>query len=383
MNNIKINFAKKFPELSELWHQTLNENNKPENFGVGSRYVAWWQCKNNKNHIYKCSIKEKVKHKSLCKYCKLNKKLLQHEIIKEWHPNNIEKPEFCTYNYKAIWICKNDKNHIWETTIASRIFSKTGCPYCKNKIPDKTNSLEILYPDIAKEWHPELNTKKPSEFVYGSAHKAWWICKNNKKHIWETTIRSRTTCNKTNCPYCANRKVCDDNNLLIIFPDIAKEWHPTKNNNLKPENVMAFSHKKVWWQCTKNNEHEWQTTIEKRTLDCSSCPYHGFQISKLETNWLNYIGVNKNFWHKTIYINSKKYNVDAFDDVSNTVYEFYGDYWHGNIKIYDRKKYNKTVSKTFGYLYDKTINRENEIRNNGYNIVSIWELDFKNIGINK
>jgi hypothetical protein len=52
-----------------------------------------------------------------------------------------------------------------------------------------------------------------------------------------------------NCPYCLNKKASKENNLKFLFPKIAEEWHPTKNGNLKPENFVKGSGKKVWWKC--------------------------------------------------------------------------------------------------------------------------------------
>ena len=70
------------------------------------------------------------------------------------------------------------------------------------------------------------------------------------------------------------------------------------------------------------------------------------------------------------------YIVDGFDPITNTVYEFYGDYWHGN----PNKKYNSDInmkSKTlFSELYQNTINRERYLISKGFNIISIWEDDF-------
>lgn len=48
-----------------------------------------------------------------------------------------------------------------------------------------------------------------------------------------------------------------NNSIHNIRPDLALEWHPTKNGILKPENLAVNSHKKVWWQCRKNPYHEW------------------------------------------------------------------------------------------------------------------------------
>ena len=52
---------------------------------------------------------------------------------------------------------------------------------------------------------------------------------------------------------------------IADFPELIKEWHPTKNGELKPEEVTSGSNKKVWWKCEKGLEHEWQTTVNSRT----------------------------------------------------------------------------------------------------------------------
>ena len=59
--------------------------------------------------------------------------------------------------------------------------------------------------------------------------------------------------------------------LATEYPDIAKEWHPTKNGTLKPTDVTAGSHKKVWWLGLCG--HEWETAIKYRTASGNKCPY--------------------------------------------------------------------------------------------------------------
>ena len=44
---------------------------------------------------------------------------------------------------------------------------------------------------------------------------------------------------------------------LSSYPHLVKEWHPTKNGDLNPEELTHGSNKKVWWQCLRNKEHEW------------------------------------------------------------------------------------------------------------------------------
>jgi len=47
-------------------------------------------------------------------------------------------------------------------------------------------------------------------------------------------------------------KASKDYNLLDKFPDVAKQWHPTKNGSKKPEDYRPGSHIKVWWLCNYN-----------------------------------------------------------------------------------------------------------------------------------
>ena len=67
--------------------------------------------------------------------------------------------------------------------------------------------------------------------------------------------------------------------------------------------------------------------------------------------------------------------VDGYCYETNTVYEFHGDYWHGNPKRFDPNDINKTNGKTYGELYTKTMERDQKIRDLGYNLIVKWESD--------
>ncbi len=123
------------------------------------------------------------------------------------------------------------------------------------------------YPNLVKEWSPTKNGDlKPENFTHGSPKRVWWIC--SKGHEWDATIIKRTS--GRGCPYCAGKKVCEDNSLFNINPDVAKEWHPTKNKKLTPTDVTYGSGKKVWWICSKG--HEWDARIYSRNYG-KGCPY--------------------------------------------------------------------------------------------------------------
>ena len=107
-----------------------------------------------------------------------------------------------------------------------------------------------------------------------SSKKVWWQCEKIKTHEWEATISNRTNrIGKKNkqisCVYCSGQKVGEDNNLLFKFLEVAKEWHPTKNGDKKPQDYTSGSNEKFWWKCVK--DHEWEATIWGRSSG-SGCP---------------------------------------------------------------------------------------------------------------
>ena len=65
-------------------------------------------------------------------------------------------------------------------------------------------------------------------------------------------------------------KVSSENNLRIANPDLAAQWHPSKNEKLTPDEVTSFSNRKVWWLCASG--HEWSATVANRG-NGQGCPY--------------------------------------------------------------------------------------------------------------
>ena len=54
------------------------------------------------------------------------------------------------------------------------------------------------------------------------------------------------------------------------YPELAAEWHPTKNKGRLPEDVLHKSNKFAWWLCKQG--HEWKANIDSRTRG-NGCPY--------------------------------------------------------------------------------------------------------------
>ncbi len=127
--------------------------------------------------------------------------------------------------------------------------------------------------------------------------------------------------------------------------------------------------------CPKHGEFLQKPSVHLRkgSIGCPNCTT---SISIKETQWLDSLNNHNILRNFSFRIGKKLFVVDGYDPFTNTIYEFYGDYWHGNLNKFHPEQMNKRIKLTFGELYEKTINRENILIANGYKIISIWEKDF-------
>lgn len=141
----------------------------------------------------------------------------------------------------------------------------------KKPIKPKTGrSLADTNPDLAAQWHPTKNGDvTPHDVSIGSQIKAWWKCPNGEDHEWDAVISDRHR--GIGCAICSNYKVVKSNCLATLDPELASQWHPTKNKDLTPDDVHPGSAKRVWWKCPKGNDHEWQTVVHSRSWG-RGCP---------------------------------------------------------------------------------------------------------------
>ena len=275
-------FAALFPALASELHPSKNNDFNPYECRPKSNKLVWWKC--DKGHEWQQTINYRVSHGGSCSICRRHENSLANkypEFAKEWHPTkNIGLSPYDilpSHKKRVWWQCKNDPSHEWEVMVSTRVFSKTGCPICSKHGTKATDflTLDKYSPSLSEEWHPIKNEAlAPSQVKANSSQKVWWVCQIDPTHEWESAIRNRALQNK-GCPFCAKNRVSIKNSLVQRFPEIASQWHPTKNNGLKATDFSYGSHKRVWWQCQKDKSHEWQATINGRTqrnrVECPVC----------------------------------------------------------------------------------------------------------------
>lgn len=335
-------------ELMQEWDWEANEGLNPNELTIGSNKEAWWICSSCGNK-WQQRINKRTLRRYGCPNCRYKHKhntknnitITHPEIVKYWDylKNGENTPDMFTKGstYIAYWKCSKCENE-WTQTIDQC----TGCKKCKNKEYLSTNSLASKYPEIAKEWHPTKNGDlKTTDISSKNDKKVWWLC-SKCGYEWQAKIGNRTILNR-GCPCCSNAVVVKGkNDLQSTHPEIAKEWHPTKNGTLTPDKVSYGYGKKVWWKCP--NGHEYQATVNHRTgksgTNCPVC-YAGRQTSFAEQAVFYYI--------KQIYPDAiNRYKADFLGKMELDIYipsiklavEYDGMAWHKENKLgRERKKY--------------------------------------------
>jgi Zn finger protein HypA/HybF involved in hydrogenase expression len=189
-------------------------------------------------------------------------------IAKEWHPtfNKDYQPSQFSHgsNVSCWWQCAESPEHVWQARIYNRTLQGSGCPNCNLGVATDLRD----YPKVLKTFMKDKNRGvDPYRLPWHT--KVWWKCGKAHDHIWKSTFNRRPG---ERCPFCRGKKPSSTNNLSLVQP-IAKQWHPTKNGKMHPQQFCQGSSKRVWWRCKKGADHEWEARIMTRTRGEGGCPF--------------------------------------------------------------------------------------------------------------
>jgi len=269
--------AQLFPLVAAQWHPTRNGDLTPGQVHAGTDAKAWWRCE--QGHEWEAPVSRRTRQGSGCPVCTGRTVLAgfndlttaSPDTAKQWHPtrNGDLTPDRVTAGSgkKVWWRC--ELGHEWEATISSRTSGGNGCPvHAGQRLLTGYNDLATTFPAVAKQWHPTRNADlTPDRVLVGTDAKAWWRCELG--HVWKAAVRSRTS-KGYGCPVHAGRKLLAGyNDLATRFPDVAAQWHPTRNADLTPDRVLAGSNTKAWWRCEQG--HVWKVMISNRTSGGHGC----------------------------------------------------------------------------------------------------------------
>ena len=298
-------FATKYPEIAAQWHPTKNGDLTPDMVMSHFQEQVWWflpyddpETGKHFDFEWPAAVSNRVQGTG-CPFLSgravwlgFNDLATKHpELAKEWHPtkNGDLTPEMvtCGYGEKVYWLLPYDDpetgKHFdfeWPATVVSRA-QGTGCPFLSgHAVWPGYNDLATKHPELAKEWHPTKNGDlTPQMVTSGYTEKVYWLLPHDDpetgKHFdfeWPATVVSRVR--GTGCPFLSGRAVWPGyNDLATKYPEVAKEWHPTRNRRRTPARTYQYARRKVWWRCSTCG-HEWRGAVYARTVDergCSEC----------------------------------------------------------------------------------------------------------------
>lgn len=249
----------------------------------------------------------------------------------------------------------------------------TECLHCsfRTRTGKNSKSLKVYYLDDFKELANEIHGNKYNYSKVKIEHfrkNIIIICDlhGDFSQTPNNHLKGRGCYQCLNCKYDEKRRSLDD------FIKEANIVHNFKYNYSESEYINSYTNITVI--CETHGSFLQTPVSHLRGSDCPKCVG---RISKIETIWLNYLNVPFEKRQITLIIDGRNYLADAFDSENNSIYEFYGDFWHGNPNKYNPEEINIKNKQTFGCLYQKTLERESKLKNAGYNLITIWEDDFR------
>ena len=345
-------------EQAQFWHPTMNGDLMPRDVFERSGKRYWFKC-GECDHDFDSILGNIVNLGRWCPYCAnppkklcddincqicFNKSFASHEKSQFWHPTKnstlIPRHVFKGSDKKC-WFKCSKCDHDFDSKLSNIVCNNHWCPYCANsKICDYFSCQSCFIKSFASHkrsqfWHPTKNgTLVPRNVFKGSDKKHWFKC-GDCDHEFDTSPNDIVGQDSW-CPYCANIKICQDNDCQLCFNNSfashkrAIFWHHTKNNALKPRDIFKQTHKKYWFKCD-DCCHDFNMAPHNIVGQGCWCPTCVF---KTEKKFKNYLTNSKNvmcyikFIHRfrPVWANLKKTHGTSYE------YDFYIEF-ENDLKI--------------------------------------------------
>ena len=304
----------------------------------------------------------------MAKYFNVMKKLTKEIWVERFHKlhgtNKFDYSEFvyvndCTKGKITCLVCK----HVFWSKPS--VHSRHGCISCRGIASSKYNSLGLnAFIEKANELHGNdrydysLITEYKNLMV-----KVPIVCKKCNETFWKTPNAHLKKLSYCSCPTCAKDEFAEN------FKDnVRKKWGDRFILDLSDYVDFNTPINVVCAECS----HSF-TKRPKSFYLYGTCPgCNNGSVSQKETAWLDLMKIPPECRQQLI--PNTSFRGDGL--IGNTIYEFYGDFWHGNPARYPSNKINKVNKYTMEYLFQKTLKREAKLKSLGYHLIYIWESDY-------
>lgn len=264
------------PDLAAQWHPKRNGDLTPAVTSPGFKGDIWWlaPC----GHVFERSPSARRQDRR-CPVClarvvysgQNDLASQQPDLAAQWDSSlngGLSAAEVTVTSKKRIrW--PRDCGHPFTAAPADRVADPAVpiCERCARSSNPRRTEMVADSPGLLALWDSAENPNlDPSTTKTGDNRtKVSWGCPEG--HTWSRAPRNQ----RDYCKICAGEEFAPGvNDLATLDPDLAAQWHPTKNEELTAGDVPCQSNKRVWWLGPCG--HEWPTTVANRTRG-AGCPH--------------------------------------------------------------------------------------------------------------
>ena len=267
------------PKLALEWNYQKNKPLLPEQIFSGTPKKYWWKCE--KGHEWQASVSSRNTGRGCPECTKERRTSLPEKVIfyyvKKYFDDAIE-------NYTTIFLGKREfdifvpslnlaieyDGESWHNDVENDLKKDNICEENNLKIvrfrelgcPKYESTAYMLYCV-----NPHSNLNKLSPYI-----EQLFALIND---MFDVSIKALIDIENDYDEILQNFSISiKSKSLEALSPNIAKQWHPTKNGDLKPNQVSNNTQKSVWWLCY--NGHSWKASVGSRTRKGrknTGCPY--------------------------------------------------------------------------------------------------------------
>jgi hypothetical protein len=285
--------------------------------------------------------------------------------------------EYINNHTKVIIICK--KHGHFEQQPSNHLM-KRGCVDCGREQCGNINSSNVYeFITKAKEIHGDLYDYSKVVYVKSNENVVI-ICKKHGEFPQTPTSHL----GDSGCRHCGNLRISEVKSSNVDeFIEKARNIHGDLYDYSKV--IYVKSNKNVIIICKKHGIFNMRPNNHiGSSQGCPECQIRKtYSISQIK--WLEFMSKSDNthIQHAEnggeFRIPFTNYKADGYCEDTKTIYEFHGDFWHGNPKRYILTDMNPMTKTTYKELYANTLQRDQQLRELGYNLIIMWEYDWKQI----
>ena len=286
------------PILSKCWDYHKNVED-PAKLAYKCNRKFYWICPNcgvgferAANHMNEgqlcneCTIKKRTQTRHDA-YMQTAKSIADDPIqSKYWdYDHNLEDPKTIPFrsNGYFFWICP-ECGTSYKRNASYQYVSSHLCNDCADKARLAAHAATRLErsekvsdrPNLMAQWDFEKNTISPDLVLAHALTEYWWKCPMCGAIEKSTPSKKYETKVCWNCRSIAGGKsrriseVKRKGSFGSQHPNLAKEWHPTRNGDITPYDITSGCGDYFYWQCKYG--HVFRTSPAERVKRHAGCP---------------------------------------------------------------------------------------------------------------